>query len=190
MKEIIADVTALDGVHGAFVCGDNGVVLSRQLPNVFDDSMLQAVGKITGRALAGLETEGEVKELDLVYADLRMLVKNFGKGQLFVLCQPEVNVSFLNLTANVAAKKLGQSVGDGPSVSATAPPSKKVRLRELVDRELRDQASKALEILDKADDDRASLLRATKEIERMTRLFISKRKATDLSILMESIIVE
>lgn len=190
MKEIIADVTALNGVHGAFVCGENGVVLSRQLPQVFDDSMLQAVGQVTGRALAGLETAGEVNELDLVYSDVRMLVKNFGKGQLFVLCQPEVNVSFLNLTANVVAQKLRQSTQDGSASAAAAPATKKARLRELVDRELGDHASKAHDILDKSGEERADLLKAAKEIERMTRLFISRKKASDLSISMQAIIVE
>ena len=109
MKEIIADVTSLNGVHGAFVCGENGVVMARSLPQAFDDPMLQNVGQITGRTLAGLETTGEVQDLDLVYSDVRLLVKNFGAGQLFVLCQPQVNVAFLNLTANVVAQKLRKS---------------------------------------------------------------------------------
>ena len=190
MKEIIADVTALNGVHGAFVCGDNGVVLARALPQAFDDSMLQSVGQVTGRALAGLETTGEVNDLDLVYSNVRVLVKNYGAGQLFVLCQPEVNVSFLNLTANVVAQKLRKSNEGGGPAAAAAPASKKERIGRLVDDELGDQAGKARDILNNAGEDRASLLKASGEIERMTRLFISKKKATDLSILIQAIIVE
>jgi predicted regulator of Ras-like GTPase activity (Roadblock/LC7/MglB family) len=190
MKEVIADVTALNGVHGAFVCGENGVVMARALPQAFDDSMLQSVGQVTGRALAGLETTGEVHDLDLVYSDVRMLVKNFGSGQLFVLCQPEVNVSFLNLTANVVAQKLRKSTQADGVAAVGASATKKNRIRGLVDEELGEQAGKAHDILNNAGDDRASLLKASGEIERMTRLFISKKKATDLSILIQAIIVE
>ena len=188
MKEIIADATDLSGVHGAFVCGENGVVLSRALPQAFDDSMLQAVGQ--GRALAGLETAGEVNELDLVYSDVRLLVKNFGSGQLFVLCQPEVNVAFLNLTANVVADKLRKSTKDGSSAGGPDAASKKDRLRNLIDEQLGEHSSKANDILNNVGEDRAALLRASKDIEKMTRLFISKKKAIDLSIMMQAIIVE
>jgi predicted regulator of Ras-like GTPase activity (Roadblock/LC7/MglB family) len=190
MKEVIADVTALNGVHGAFVCGDNGVVMARALPQVFDDSMLQSVGQVTGRALAGLETAGEVHDLDLVYSDVRMLVKNFGTGQLFVLCQPEVNVSFLNLTANVVAEKLRKAIkSDSPAGSGGAT-SKKDRLRSLLDEELGDYSVKANDILNRAGEDRGALLKASQDIEKMIRLFISRKKASELSIMMQAIIVE
>jgi hypothetical protein len=164
--------------------------MARALPQVFDDSMLQSVGRVTGRALAGLETAGEVHDLDLVYSDVRMLVKNLGTGQLFVLCQPEVNVSFLNLTANVVAQKLRKSTLDAGVATVGASSTKKDRIRALLDEELGDQAGKAHDILNNAGDERASLLKASGEIERMPRLFISKKKATDLSILIQAIIVE
>ena len=190
MKEIIADVTSLNGVHGAFVCGENGVVMARALPQAFDDSMLQAVGQVTGRAVAGLQTAGEVNDLDLVYSDVRLLVKNYGPGQLYVLCQPEINVAFLNLTANVVAQKLRASSEEAGSAATSGPATMKGRLRKLIDEELGDHAGKANDILNKAGEDRATLLKAAGEIERMTRLFISKKKATELAVLMQAIIVE
>ena len=189
MKEILKNITSLPAVHGAFVCSPDGALLARSLPEVFEESMLSQVGEVTGRTIAGLETTGTVRELDLAYSDIRLLVKNLGEGQLFVLCQPETNVAFLNLTANVAAQQLKKALEEG-TLGKPPEKTKKDRLDELVAAELGDHAHKAQEILAAAGDSRTSLLKAAQEIERMTRLFISKKKATELSILLQSIIAE
>jgi len=66
----------------------------------------------------------KMTDLDLQYADGRLLVKDVSGSCLCILCAPRVNVSLLNLTANVAAKKLAARMKALPKtgpVEAAAP---------------------------------------------------------------------
>jgi predicted regulator of Ras-like GTPase activity (Roadblock/LC7/MglB family) len=108
MENILKDVNAVVGVMGSLVCDDNGQVLARSLPDVFDEASLSPVGRTMAQTLAGLRLarRRKVNGMDLVYGEGRLVVKNLRGGHLCILCMPTINVPLLNLTANVAAKKL------------------------------------------------------------------------------------
>ncbi len=61
-------------------------------------------------------------------------------------------------------------------------------LRAIASGELGDHAAQALEILAAAGSKPKELLRATSDIERMTRLFINKKKADEIGRRMRDII--
>lgn len=125
MEEILRDVNAVVGVTGSFVCDDEGRVLAQALPNIFDAEMLSPVGRTLAQTIAGLETTNrrKVGDIDLLYEQGRLIVKNLGDGCLCVLCVRRINVPLLNLTANVAAKKLSERIKESkPVVAQAAPP--------------------------------------------------------------------
>jgi len=110
MENILKDINAVVGVTGSFICDGDGQMIARALPSVFDETMLLPVGRTMSQTIAGLKTARRRKasELDLVYRDGRLVVKNLRGGCLCILCTPTINIPLLNLTANVAARKLAE----------------------------------------------------------------------------------
>jgi predicted regulator of Ras-like GTPase activity (Roadblock/LC7/MglB family) len=108
MENILKDINAVVGVTGSFVSNEDGYVLSRLMPSVFDDQMLSNVSRTMAQTIAGLKIaqQSEVGNIDLLYNDGRLIVKDVGEGCLCILCVKRINVPLLNLTANVAVKKL------------------------------------------------------------------------------------
>ncbi|MEA3459281.1 MAG: roadblock/LC7 domain-containing protein [Chloroflexota bacterium] len=108
MEDILEDINAVVGVTGCFVCDEEGEVLASALPGVFDETMLSVVGRTAAQTVAGLwaARRKKVGDMDLLYTEGRLIVKNLGRGCLCILCVPRINVPLLNLTAKVAARKL------------------------------------------------------------------------------------
>jgi predicted regulator of Ras-like GTPase activity (Roadblock/LC7/MglB family) len=178
MKDILQAIQAVDHVHGAFLADAGGQLIASELPPVFDEAMLKRASEIAGRCITGLETAGAVDDIDLVFDRARLVIKHLGTANLFTLCDPEINRSFLNLTVNVAAERIRQRL-ETPSQASPAPPARdpKERLRKALKDELGSRASKALDILGATGDTREELDQAINDIERMVRLFIDKNKA-------------
>jgi len=132
MENALQNVNAVVGVSGSFVCDGEGQVLASALPDVFDETMLSNVGRTVAQTIAGLELarRRKVGDLDLVYREGRLVVKNLRVGYLCILCVPTINVPLLNLTANVAVRKLKEilkertqeQVRSIPQAKPTSPP--------------------------------------------------------------------
>ena len=108
METILKDINAVVGVTGSFVCDGEGQIVARLMPNVFDDNLLSPVGRTMAQTIAGLKVAQRCKigNIDLVYDEGRLIVKSIDEGCLCILCVKRVNTPLLNLTVNVAAKKL------------------------------------------------------------------------------------
>ena len=112
MEDILKDINAVMGVIGSFVCNDEGQVLAFALPELFDETILSTIGRTMVQTMAALATarRRKIGDIDLVYDQGRLIAKNLGQGCLCILCVRDINVPLLNLTANVAAKKLKTEV--------------------------------------------------------------------------------
>jgi predicted regulator of Ras-like GTPase activity (Roadblock/LC7/MglB family) len=108
MENILKDINAVIGVTGSFVCNGEGQVSASALPDLFDETILSTVGRTMAQTMAGLTTarRRKIDDIDLVYDQGRLIAKNLGEGCLCILCVRNINMPLLNLTANVAAKKL------------------------------------------------------------------------------------
>ena len=122
MENILQDINAVIGVTGSFVCDQDGQVLAKLMPSVFDDDMLSTVSRTMSQTVAGLKLaqRRKVGDIDLLYADGRLVIKSVGEGCLCILCVKRINVPLLNLTANVAAKKLQAKLKKSESINPTA----------------------------------------------------------------------
>lgn len=112
MENILKDVNAVMGVTGSFVTDGAGRLLARALPEVFDGETLQLVARNLAQTYSGLEAsrKRKVGDIDLVFSDGRLIAKRAGSGMLCILCVKKMNVSLLNLTANVAVRRLGEQL--------------------------------------------------------------------------------
>ena len=135
MQAILAELGALMGVKGTFVCARDGALLVRAMPDGTNDVGLAAIGRSLMQTLTGLEVDRRKRpsEMEFAYTDSMLLVKNLGIGCLCVLCARQANIAMVNMTANMAARKLKEALSapaatpvvaspPAPSVVATAAP--------------------------------------------------------------------
>ena len=124
MEQLLADINAVAGVKGSFVCDSHGTLVAQALPVAFDESSLLPAARTLLQTIEGLETtrRRKVQQLDIVFHDARMVVKNLRVGCLYVLCARNINVPLLDLTANLAAKRLSEMLKEvaGPAAPETA----------------------------------------------------------------------
>jgi predicted regulator of Ras-like GTPase activity (Roadblock/LC7/MglB family) len=108
VESILEHINAVVGVTGCFVCDSEGEVLASVVPGVFDGEVVSSAGRTAMQTILGLQTtrRRRVNELDLLYKEGRIIVKSLGEGCLGILCVRNINVPLLNLTANLAVRKL------------------------------------------------------------------------------------
>ena len=135
MESILEDINAVVGVTGCFVCDSEGEVLASVLPGVFGETALTA-GRTAMQTILGLQTtrHRRVNDLDLLYREGRIIVKSLGEGCLCILCVRNINVPLLNLTANLAVKKLTERLKAlSPTEMKVKAPDRKVAPELTVD---------------------------------------------------------
>jgi predicted regulator of Ras-like GTPase activity (Roadblock/LC7/MglB family) len=122
MEEILKSINSIQGVLGSFVCDGRGNVVSASMPAAIDKAILDLVSRTVTQTLSGLAVthRRKVGELDLVYAQGRFLTKNYGERYLCILCVRNINVPLLNLTVNVASKKLAEMGVEAKAVKVEA----------------------------------------------------------------------
>ena len=112
MEKILESVNAVTGVMGSFVCDGDGLVLASSLPDYFDGSNLSIVGRTMTQTIAGIKIihRRKVGDVELVYNQDRLIAKSLPEGCLCILTVRNFSVPLLNLTANIAVKKLSTMV--------------------------------------------------------------------------------
>lgn len=122
MDAILKEINAVLGVVGSFVCRADGTLAARAMPDSFDDTRLLTAARIARQTFDALDTSGQrVNETDLTFARGRLLMKNLRGGMLLIVCARNTNLPLLNLTANVAAKKIAAELKTPTETIAPAP---------------------------------------------------------------------
>lgn len=128
MQAILKDIGAILGVSGSFICAADGSVLAESMPANVDRARLEQAGRILARTCSGLQAgpQRKVGDIDLMFADGRLVVKSFGQGCLAIACTRNVNLPMVNLTANMAVRKVKEKLAAGevkaqPAQPASAP---------------------------------------------------------------------
>ncbi len=112
MQQLLNDINAVAGVTGCFVCDSEGTIVAEAVPPPFEGPALQLAARTLLQTLDGLETtrRRRVHQMDIVFRESRIVVKNLRAGCLYVICARNINVPLLDLTANLAARKLTQAL--------------------------------------------------------------------------------
>lgn len=108
MESVLREVTAAVGVTAAFVCSGAGKVEASVVPGELSAQALEMVSRTLVQTLGGIELarKRKVGDLDLGFAGGRLLVKSLAPGCLCILTVKRVNIPLVNMTANVAVKRL------------------------------------------------------------------------------------
>ncbi|MCL4395605.1 MAG: hypothetical protein M1482_12535 [Chloroflexi bacterium] len=107
MDDSLREINAVIGVVGSFVSLPDSRVAAQAMPAAFDADHIHSAAKVASQSLNALDSSGQrIAQVDLVYREGRVILKNLRGGILVILCTRNINLPLLNLTANGAARKL------------------------------------------------------------------------------------
>jgi predicted regulator of Ras-like GTPase activity (Roadblock/LC7/MglB family) len=190
----LKQLATVPGVVGSMVFGRSGGVVAAEFPAVFDPGGLgQLAGQLSADGYFQDWLAGDQASLELRYADGHVLVRPVDDAWLLVLCTAEANSQLLSMSLTQVIRRLRMPAGAPPGrptgeFPAAAPPSPVERLRAIATAELGAHAAQALEILAAAGPASKDLLKAVAEVEKLTRMFIDKRKAEEIGRRMREVI--
>lgn len=191
----LQQLAEVPGVVGGLVFGAGGEVVAAQFPPVFDRGGLDQLARQL--AADGYFQEwlaGDDAALDLRFGDGTALVRAVDDTWLLVLCTTQANPQLLSMSLTQVVRRLRMSPARRPPAAPAAaqpaapPPSRVDLLRAVIQAELGPHAPQALEILAAAGDGPGELRRAADDIEKLTKLFISTRKAGEIARKMKDIL--
>jgi predicted regulator of Ras-like GTPase activity (Roadblock/LC7/MglB family) len=111
IKERFAEIGAVTGVTASFICDNGGRVIASSFGEDTDVTPVRDVARELLQTAAVLRRIGEpARELDFTYAGRRVVVRDLEDSLLVVLCAPQVEISLLRLTLNVATSQLRDDV--------------------------------------------------------------------------------
>jgi len=117
----LKEICAVHGVLGSFVCLADGSLAAKLMPEHLDEARLVAAARVVSQTLQALEaSRRRAEELDLLFEQNRLIVKNLRGAILVILCTRATSLPLLNLTANSVAKKLAAELKP-PKVAVPKP---------------------------------------------------------------------
>ena len=191
----LQQLTSVPGVVGGFVFDEAGNVVTSAFPPVFEQQgLFDLAQKLAGDGYFQQWMSGEAGTLDLRYADGHVLVRTVDRSWLLVLSTAQSNAQLLSMSVTQVIRRLrspgAPRTGEFPlsPVTGEVLPSVLERLRAVVVAELGQYADQGLEILNAAGPKQRDLVRAAADVEKLTRLFIDKKKAEDIGRRMRDIL--
>ncbi|MGB8931351.1 MAG: hypothetical protein WCC48_08930 [Anaeromyxobacteraceae bacterium] len=188
----LEQLAASPGVVGSMVFDASGGLVASAFPPVFDGSGLkQLAGGLVADAYFNEWLDGDKGALELQYADGQVVVRSLSGSWLLVLCTQRVNSQLLSMSLTQVVRRLRSPGATGHTGELPLPASAPTvldRLRAIATAELGAHAAQALEILAAAGQTPKELLRATTDVEKLTRLFIDKKKAEEIGRRMRAIL--
>jgi predicted regulator of Ras-like GTPase activity (Roadblock/LC7/MglB family) len=107
METVLKQINSVPGIIGSMVCKDGGSLLATAFPPLFEEETLRSALSILEDREAGFGgVAGDVGLLVFGYSDGRIVIKTLQEGYLFLLCTKSINLQLLNISLEVAAKKL------------------------------------------------------------------------------------
>jgi hypothetical protein len=173
------------------VFASSGAVVASSFPPVFDPTGLQQLAtQLAGDGYFQESLASDKGALDLRYADGRVVIRSMRGAWLLVLCTAQANSQLLSMTMTQAIRRIR---APAPAAQeASAPPARAAsvldRLRAIATAELGAHAGQALEILAAAGPKPRDLARAAADVEKLTRLFIDKKKADEIARMMRDVL--
>lgn len=106
MQQGLSELKDVPDVYGCFLAGNSGQVLEVDPPLEITRGELEAISLHVIQVLLGLATWGDsVREVDFIYHESRLVVRDLERAALVMICRPEVDISLLRLTLNVVTNR-------------------------------------------------------------------------------------
>src|SRR4029077_6791040 len=111
--QILAGMRDVDGVHGSFVVSETGVLAGKDLPPMFDDAVLNEVGRRVVRLHEGLCADGDdFDHCVMRLADHKLYLRSVANGFLCVLSPNVVNTPGLKMALTLTSRRVDPLIAD------------------------------------------------------------------------------
>jgi predicted regulator of Ras-like GTPase activity (Roadblock/LC7/MglB family) len=113
------------GIMGSFVFTDDGRLIAREIPAMFDDTALaEASGRLTRLRDTFAAVGDRLDVAVLRFRDHKLYLKALGAGMLCIVAEGTVNMPALRMAANLVARRLAPTLeraAQAPLPEAPAP---------------------------------------------------------------------
>lgn len=117
MESTLQEINSVVGVKGSLACTIDGKIIALAMPESFDRARLDVMASVAVQTFNALELSRQhVTDVDLIFDQHRLVLKNLRGGVLAILCARNINVPLLNMTANTAVKKLSIGLSEKSGV--------------------------------------------------------------------------
>ena len=132
ISQILSGMRDVDGVHGSFVVTKTGLLAGKDLPPMFDDAVLNEVGRRVVRLHDGLCAEGDdFDHCVMRFADHKLYLRSVPNGFLCVLSTNGVNTPALKMALTLTSRRVDPLIADAAAALAAGTPSVGARTSEL-----------------------------------------------------------
>ncbi|HET7541272.1 MAG TPA: hypothetical protein VFK05_15445 [Polyangiaceae bacterium] len=132
LSQILSGMRDVDGVHGSFVVTKSGALAGKDLPSMFDDAVLNEVGRRVVRLHEGLCADGEdFEHCVLRFADHKLYLRSVPHGFLCVLSSNGVNNPALKMALNLTSRRVDPLILDAAAALSAESPAPGPRTSEV-----------------------------------------------------------
>jgi predicted regulator of Ras-like GTPase activity (Roadblock/LC7/MglB family) len=123
MQDILRHINSVEGVMGSAVFSEKGRVLSHTFPPLIDAAALKSAANLTIDCIHGLQIAQTLETFDMRYAEGRIIFRSFSGAIICLLCAKSINLQVLNITLNLAVKKLAALLPKAEEAAEAAAPT-------------------------------------------------------------------
>ncbi len=121
----LATLMDVAGITGSFVCAQNGRLVAREIPALFEDAVLSEAGSRLVRVGETFAASGDELEMAVVrYGEHRVYLKTVAGGLLCIVVAGPVNMPALRMAANLVARRIGPAVARVRNDLPASPPDR------------------------------------------------------------------
>ncbi len=124
VRASLATLKDVAGITGSFVCTNDGRLVAREIPALFEDAVLSEAGSRLLRVGETFAAQGDDIETAVVrFGDHRLYLKTIGGGMLCIVVAGPVNMPALRMAANLVGRRIAPAVSQVQRVPPPAPPA-------------------------------------------------------------------
>ena len=132
ITQILAGMRDVDGVHGSFVVTKAGALAGKDLPPMFDDAVLNEVGRRVVRLHDGLCADGDdFDHCVMRFADHKLYLRSMPNGFLCVLSTNGVNTPALKMALTLTSRRVDPLIADAAAALSAGTASGAPRTSEV-----------------------------------------------------------
>jgi predicted regulator of Ras-like GTPase activity (Roadblock/LC7/MglB family) len=111
VRGTLATLKDVAGITGSFVCTNEGRLVAREIPALFEDAVLSEAGNRLLRVSETFASNGDELETALIrYGDHRLFLKSITGGLLCIVVSGPVNMPALRMAANLVGRRISPAV--------------------------------------------------------------------------------
>lgn len=124
MSASLGTLRDVSGILGSFVFTEEGRLVAREIPAMFDDvALTEASGRLT-RLRDTFAAVGDQMDIAVVrFRDHKLYLKAIGAGMLCIVTEGAVNMPALRMAANLVSRRIGPALQNAATLTPEPPPS-------------------------------------------------------------------